>query len=674
MPVYASFAFVLSLLIVVEGSTTPLNSQHVLFDTAHHPNVNSIKIQTSNSGQDLDTAAKDVNEFEAPAASCTCARRERAIIGESEKNVTCSSPWLIPKHNSNGSIACECGSSLEGAVECNNATQQVIVLKCFCITYSTGKNDLIVGRCFYGCFIERTAITCNSVFYLPLPYYSLPSKASQLNQVCDPFHRSGQLCGKCKDGFTPPVYSYNSSCVNCTEYSSNWAKYITVSFLPLTAFFVVVVIFRVSATSGLLNVFVFVCQTVTTPAVARVFAFSTIGGQKTRIRLLSYIGLSVYGIWNLDFFRLLYSPFCLHPEMTTLQTLALDYAIAVYPLLLIVITYVLVEMHDHNFRILVWLWKPFHACFVHFRKEWNIRGSMINAFATFLLLSYVKFLSVSFDLLIPVRVFDIHGKALSKLYLYFDGTVEYFGQEHLPFAILAIVVLVVFNIFPLLLLTFYPCRCFQRFLNYYHIHYQVLNILMDTFQGSYKDGSNGTRDCRWFAALYLVVRITFLLALALVTSEIVLTVGIIIVLVPVFLTAVFHPHKSLFYNIVDIFLLLVLVSFFTSITSVALSHYYTIPSAKISDILTAIVSPTPLLYLIIVLLYKLLAHTKFIQSACQKTCMLIRCHFQEANQTILEESLPHRIIHANEYTPLLLTEPTEHTVPEQDSEHVSCTY
>ena len=132
MPVYTFFAFVLSLLIVVEGSTTPLNSQHVLFDvdTAHHPNVNSIEVQTSNSGKDLDTAAKNVKE--APAASCTCARRERATIGESEKNVTCSTPWLIPICNSNGSTtACECGSSLGGVVLCNSTTQEVIIQKCF---------------------------------------------------------------------------------------------------------------------------------------------------------------------------------------------------------------------------------------------------------------------------------------------------------------------------------------------------------------------------------------------------------------------------------------------------------------------------------------------------------------------------------------------------------------
>ena len=147
--------------------------------------------------------------------------------------------------------------------------------------------------------------------------------------------------------------------------------------------------------------------------------------------------------------------------MTTVQALALDYAIAIYPLVLIIITYLLVELHDHDFKIIVCFWKPFHKCFTHLRRKWNIKLSLINAFATFLLLSFVKFSSVSFDLLLPTRVFNIHGEQLS-IYLFYDGTTKYFGKEHLPYyGILAVAVLLVFNIFPLLLLCLYPCRCFH---------------------------------------------------------------------------------------------------------------------------------------------------------------------------------------------------------------------
>ena len=138
---------------------------------------------------------------------------------------------------------------------CNSETQKIEVRKCYCMTYSSDNTSLVVGKCQYSCyFADHKRII---IFYYPLP--------SNISQVCDLFHRDGQLCGKCKDGFAPPVYSYDSSCVNCTEYSSNCVKYMAISFLPLTALFVVVVTFRISATSGLLNVFILVIQIVSAP-------------------------------------------------------------------------------------------------------------------------------------------------------------------------------------------------------------------------------------------------------------------------------------------------------------------------------------------------------------------------------------------------------------------------
>ena len=69
------------------------------------------------------------------------------------------------------------------------------------------------------------------------------------------------------------------------------------------------------------------------------------------------IFLSFFAVWNLDFFRPLYSPFCIHPDMITLQVLALDYLVAVYPLFLIFITYTAVLLHD-RYSIVVKIWRP----------------------------------------------------------------------------------------------------------------------------------------------------------------------------------------------------------------------------------------------------------------------------------------------------------------------------
>ena len=105
----------------------------------------------------------------------------------------------------------------------------------------------------------------------------------------------------------------------------------------------------------------------------------------------------------------------------------------------------------------MYLWKPFHRLFIYFRKQWNIKTSVIEVFATFLLLANLKFLNVSFDLLTPTEVYNINGSSLG-LFLYYDASIAYFGKEHLPYAVLTLVVLFIFVLLPTVLLLLYPMR------------------------------------------------------------------------------------------------------------------------------------------------------------------------------------------------------------------------
>ena len=178
---------------------------------------------------------------------------------------------------------------------------------------------------------------------------------------------------------------------------------------------------------------------------------------------------------------------------------------------------------------------------------------MVEAFASFLLLSYVKFLSVLFDFLVPVHLNNVHGETMEP-YLYIDGTVEYFGKQHLPYAILAIVVLFIFIILPLLLLCLYPYLCFQKILNACNLRCQALHIFMDAFQGCYKNGTDGTRDCRYFSAMYLLVRMSFFTVFAITWSSSVYVgffiVGMIFTLFALLFPFV-QPYKTPVYNVVD---------------------------------------------------------------------------------------------------------------------------
>ena len=124
----------------------------------------------------------------------------------------------------------------------------------------------------------------------------------------------------------------------------------------------------------------------------------------------------------------------------------------------------------------------FRWCTEHFRSQWDVRTSIVEAFATFLLLSYVNFFSASFDILIPTHVYHVNGSSLG-LYMYYDATIEYFGEEHLPYALLAVFVLLVFIIFLLLLLLLYPMLCFQRCLSCCGVRWHALHSKAATKMG-----------------------------------------------------------------------------------------------------------------------------------------------------------------------------------------------
>ena len=63
-------------------------------------------------------------------------------------------------------------------------------------------------------------------------------------------------------------------------------------------------------------------------------------------------------------------------------------------------------------------------------KRMEHKAVVDRCFATFLLLSFVKYCS----LLAPILTFNIRGILLSH-YLFYDGTTIYFGKEHLPYGI-----------------------------------------------------------------------------------------------------------------------------------------------------------------------------------------------------------------------------------------------
>jgi len=54
----------------------------------------------------------------------------------------------------------------------------------------------------------------------------------------------------------------------------------------------------------------------------------------------------------------------------------------------------------------------------------------------------------------------------------------------------------------------FPSKCFQKLCRCHSTYgFQALRTFTDAFQGCFKNGTNGTKDCRYFAAVYLMTRI-----------------------------------------------------------------------------------------------------------------------------------------------------------------------
>ena len=306
---------------------------------------------------------------------------------------------------------------------------------------------------------------------------------------------------------------------------------------------------------------------------------------------------------------------------------------------------------------MVWLWKPFHRCFVSFKRQWNIRASLIDAFVSFLQLSYVKFLIVSFYFLFRTHLYKADGNPVRESYLFYDATIEYFSRDHLPYAILAIAVLSVVNILPMLLLCFYPCSWFQKCLNCCRLSHQALHTFMDAFQGYYKNGTDGTRDCRWFSGVYFVVRIfTFFIAFVVPTISLFTLFSGMFLLVLLTLIAIVQPYKVSFYNSVDAMLILVLALFcFSAVGSSFLqnNNVFSYRALNWLPTMLTILGIAPLVYIFLVTLYNLFLRSEVLQQGFSKVLGLLKCRKLSSRWNCSEESLPERLSNPEECAALL---------------------
>ena len=407
-----------------------------------------------------------------------------------------------------------------------------------------------------------------NVWYIPIP-----DNFSELNDyLCGRMNRKGRVCSECMDGFGLAVMSegFDLQCSNCTEINIWYgiSFYLFLEFVPVTTIYLIILIFQINITSAPMTCFIMYSQLV---SIGWTFAFigEDLDVSKETFTLNSHkdfyhkIILGIYDIWNLRFFHFLVPPFCISSNLKPFHIILLGYISIFYPLCLIILTWICIELHGRNFRLLVWLWRLFQACLVRLRGRWNRKNDIIDVFSSFFLLSfsmvmYQTFLFASYQI-IEDKCYDnkLHG------YTYVtnaDLTVVFGSPGHLAYLIPSLLICFVLAVLPTLILLLYPFKLFRRCLSLCRLDGLALKYFVERFYACYRDGLDGGRDMRSFAALHFIMRVIFaevsaVVSLFMVSNNDPYFPRNVVLTVAALLIALCRPYKKTYMNVLDSLLL-----------------------------------------------------------------------------------------------------------------------
>ena len=403
-------------------------------------------------------------------------------------------------------------------------------------------------------------------------YIQLPNNVSELNDyLCGIMNRQGTVCSKCADGFGPAVMSVGFE-IQCSKCIGAWygiPLYLFLELCPVTIFYLILLIFQINITSAPMISYILYSQIIVI-SWDRIYSgdIADLTGilftMNKQYKFFFKIVLSLYDIWNLRFFHYLMPSFCISSRLKPIHITFLGYISVFYPLCLIFLTWVCVELHDRNFRPIVLLWRPFHRCFVHLRRGWNTKSDIIDVFASFFLLSFSRGLYQIF-LLMTVQTVLHEIPLLNRIWGYthvlnIDMNVTYGSTEHLIFAIPAIFMSCFFNILPTLLILLYPIGLFRACLSKCKLDGIALYIFVEKFYGCYRNGLDGGKDMRSFAGLSFVLRGMLCLSnglggVLMISNNDPFFIRNMFFTVALMLISLCRPYKEMYMNVLDVLLL-----------------------------------------------------------------------------------------------------------------------
>lgn len=538
--------------------------------------------------------------------------------------------WMSKVRYNNSFQTCEC--DMAPTLQCIGTTTFDLE-KQHCLSYDASSEQVLVGLCPYS-YYQQNYIKTLKPNVTP----------SELNTaLCGPLNREGLLCSKCTPGHGIPIFSkVEDRCMKCGS-PFVWPLYFALVLLPITLFYILIAVFNLPATHPPFTAYIFYCQ-VFTQTLGN-FRFIRDYFETNTNHIFLRLTLTVCDIWSLDVLRCIVPGFCLSERLTNTDVLFLELITAFFPIALIVLTTVLIELHARNFRAIVVLWKPFHRCCSSLRRGWNPRSSVINAFATFLLLSVVKVCFVTTSFLYTLKF--VRRKSHNAV-LYIEPTIKFYDIYKQAYFIPTLLLFVMFALLPILLLCCYPTRAFRHATQCLCSARQrnALFIFMECFQGQYKNGTTGSYDYRAASSIGFMIRVLIGIRLhyklssrsTATSGSITLNVWVLI-MVSLFYALV-RPCKKQYANILES-----LVYFASALLLMVTIHNNYFP--QIYHIILALIL-LPSILLAGVGVYRVLDVLGAV-GKMKKVC------FKKGADGEGEVSVrePHRLVHPTQYTPLL---------------------
>ena len=104
------------------------------------------------------------------------------------------------------------------------------------------------------------------------------------------------------------------------------------------------------------------------------------------------------------------------------------------------------------------------------------------------------------------------ASVLQTRVLLIDPSIKQYSTDHLPYMMVALIMLFIFGICPAFFLCLYPTRVFRRVMHCCSPRRRLaLDMFMETIQGCYRDGLNGDTDYRMIPAVSMFIIVLYVL-------------------------------------------------------------------------------------------------------------------------------------------------------------------